>query len=64
MGTVVDVLDAGEMTEVCGAGAGLETLLLAQGLLVFENGAEPLGMCQRACFRVRFQRLIALCHSM
>ena len=40
MGAVVDVLDAGGVAQLGGAGAALEALLLAQGLLVFEEDAS------------------------
>jgi hypothetical protein len=63
VGAVIDVLDAGRMAKVCGAGAGLEALLLAQRLFVFEDDAEPLGMRQRARLGVRLQRLVTLRHA-
>ena len=47
-----------------GPGAGLEAFLLAQGLLVFEDDAEPLGMGQRTRLGVRFQALVTVCHTM
>jgi hypothetical protein len=52
------------MAEMGSAGAGLEPLLLAEGLLVFEDDAEPLGMGQRARFRVRLHALVSVSHTM
>ncbi len=63
MGAVVDILDAGGMAQVGGASAGLEAFLLVQGLLVFEDDAEPLGMGQRTRLGVRLQVLEAVGHS-
>src|SRR5665213_1477583 len=43
-GTVIDVLDAGAMAQLGGAGARLEAILSAPGRLMLEQQAEPFGM--------------------
>ena len=59
MRAVVDVLDAGRMAQPRRAGAGLEALLAAQGHLVLEQQAEPLGVIERARFGVGGDLLVA-----
>jgi hypothetical protein len=62
-GTVVDVLDAGGVTELGGSRPGLEPLLLAQGLLLLEEQGQPLGMFEASRFGVAFKILEALGHA-
>ena len=49
---IVDVLDAGGMTQAGDPGARFELLLPAQRQLVFEQQAEPFGVIEAARFRL------------
>ena len=51
------------MAQPRGAGAGLEALLAAQGRLVLEQQAEPLGVIEGARLGVGVERLVALGHA-
>ena len=63
MRAVIDVLDAGAMTQAGRAGAGLEALLAPQGRLVLEQQAQPLGVIERTRLGVGGDLLVALGHA-
>src|SRR5208283_2417185 len=52
---IVDVLDAGRVTQSRDSGAGFELLLPAQRQLVFEQQAEPFGVIEAARLGVVLQ---------
>src|SRR5271166_2588008 len=54
---IVDVLDAGRMTQLSDPGARFELLLSAQRQLVFEQQTEPFGMIEAARFMFVFEFL-------
>lgn len=54
---IVDVLDAGRMTQARDPGARFELLLSAQRQLVLEQQAEPFGMIEAADFGFVFEFL-------
>ena len=54
---IVDVLDAGWMTQLGDPGARFELLLPAQREFVFEQQPEPFGMIEAARFRFVFEFL-------
>ena len=54
---IVDVLDAGGMTQARDPGARFELLLSAQRQLVFEQQTEPFGMIEAAGFGFVFEFL-------
>jgi hypothetical protein len=54
---IVDVLDAGWMTQARDPGARFELLLSAQRQLVFEQQTEPFGMIEAAGFGFVFEFL-------
>src|SRR5665213_703645 len=62
-GTVIDVLDAGGMAQLGGAGARLEATLSAPGRLMLEQQAQPFGMAERASLWVGGQVLEAFGHA-
>jgi len=60
---IVDVLDAGGMTQASDPGAGLEPLLSAQRQLVFEQQTEPFRVIEAAHFGFVFEFLESLGHA-
>src|ERR1700742_1763670 len=46
-GSVIDILDGGEMAQLSGLGSALEALLVAQCALALEENGKPLRMPQR-----------------
>ena len=54
---IVDVLDAGRMTQLSDPGARFELLLPAQRQFVFEQQTEPFGVIEAARFRFVFEFL-------
>src|SRR5262249_20165613 len=61
--TVVDVLDARLIAHACGFDTGVETRLLAQRGLGFEQETEPFGMVERTHLWRRLERPEAFGHA-
>ena len=54
---IIDILDAGRMTQSRSSGARFEPLLPAQGRFIFEQQAEPFGMFEAARLGFAFEFL-------
>ena len=62
-GPIVDILHGGGVPQLGGSCAGLEALLLAQGGLMFDQQAEPLGMVEGVALGVGGEVTEALGHA-
>jgi hypothetical protein len=61
---IIDIFDAGRMTQAGGSGACLEPLLSAQRRLVFEDQTEPFCVIEATSFGIMFEFLEPLGHAM
>lgn len=60
---VIDVLDAGGMTQLGGSSSAFEPLLLTQRFLVFQEQSQPFGVFEAARFGLGIEVLEAFGHT-